>query len=125
VFSVGDGVTNHVLKEHLQYTTGLLVDETGDSLDTTTTGKTTDGRLGDSLDVVTQNFAMTFGASLAESFSSFAATSHFLNEFQNEYKNKLNVECFHKGPFIYQSIRWEIHPHWLSLTATPTQVNKA
>jgi histone H3 len=70
VFSVGDGVTNHVLKEHLQHTTGLLVDETRDSLDTTTTGKTTNGRLGDSLDVVTQHFAMTFGASLTESFSS-------------------------------------------------------
>ena len=31
----------HVFKEDLENTTGLFVDETGDTLDTTTTGKTT------------------------------------------------------------------------------------
>ena len=77
VFRVGDGVTDHVLEEHLENTASFLVDETGDALDTATTGKTADGRLRDALDVVTQNFAMAFGASLSESFASFAATSHF------------------------------------------------
>ena len=37
----------HVLKEDLEDTTGLLVDETGDTLDTATAGKTTDSGLGD------------------------------------------------------------------------------
>ncbi|KFK24315.1 hypothetical protein AALP_AAs45058U000100, partial [Arabis alpina] len=46
----GDGVTDDVLKEHLEHTTGLLVDETGDTLDSTTASQTTDGGLGDSLD---------------------------------------------------------------------------
>jgi hypothetical protein len=82
VFSVGDSVTDHVLEEHLQHTTGLFVNETRDTFNTTTTGKTTDGRLGDALDVVTQNFAMTFGASFAESFTSFAATSDFEMSFR-------------------------------------------
>ena len=79
MFRVGDGVTDHVLEEHLENTASFLVDEPRDSLDTATTGKTTDGRLRDALDVVTQNFAMAFGASLSESFASFAATSTFGN----------------------------------------------
>ena len=33
-------------------------------------------RLGDTLDVITQHLAMTFGASLSEALSSFAATRH-------------------------------------------------
>lgn len=43
------------------------------TLDTATTSKTTDGRLGDALDVVAENLAVTLGASLAETFASFAA----------------------------------------------------
>ena len=39
--------STHVLEEDLEDTTGLLVDETGDTLDTATAGKTTDSGLGD------------------------------------------------------------------------------
>ncbi|XP_065087374.1 uncharacterized protein LOC135709103 [Ochlerotatus camptorhynchus] len=45
VFSVGDGVTNHVFEEHLQHASGFLVDQPGNTLDTTTTSQTTDGGL--------------------------------------------------------------------------------
>lgn len=44
-----------------------------DTLDTTTTGKTTDGGLGDTLDVVAENLAMTLGAALSEALATFAA----------------------------------------------------
>ena len=47
MLGVRDGVTNDVLEEDLQDTAGLLIDEARDTLDTTTTGKTTNGRLGD------------------------------------------------------------------------------
>ena len=76
VLAVGDGISDDVLEEHLQNSTSLLVDEAGDSLDSSTTGKTTDGGLGDSLDVITQDFAMALGASLSESFSSLSTTRH-------------------------------------------------
>jgi hypothetical protein len=76
VFSVGDGITNDVFKEHLQDTTGFFVDQSRDTLDTTTAGQTTDSWLGDTLDVITQDFAMTLGSSFSETFSSFAATGH-------------------------------------------------
>jgi hypothetical protein len=43
------------------------------TLDTATTSETTDGGLGDTLDVVTQNLAVTLGAALAEALSALAA----------------------------------------------------
>ena len=48
----------HVLEEDLEDTTGLLVDETGDTLDTTTTSETSDSRLGDTLDVITKDLSL-------------------------------------------------------------------
>ena len=76
VLGVGHGITDDVLKENLQNTTGLLVDEAGDTLDSTTTSQTTDGGLGDTLDVITKNLPVALGAPLSESLSSFAASSH-------------------------------------------------
>ena len=76
VLGVGHGITDNVLKENLEDTAGLLVDEAGDALDSTTTSKTTDGWLGDTLDVITKNFPVTLSATLSESLSSFAAASH-------------------------------------------------
>ena len=76
VFGVGDGVTDDVLKEHLQDTTGLLVDKSRDTLDTTTASQTADSGLGDTLDVITKYFAMTLGATLSESLASFTTSRH-------------------------------------------------
>ena len=76
VLSVGDSITDDVLKENLEDTSSLLIDETRDTLDTTSASQTADSGLGDTLDVVTQDFAVTLGASLSESLASFASTSH-------------------------------------------------
>ena len=62
VSCVGDGVTDDLVEEDLEDTVGLLVDGAGDTLDTTTTGETTDGGLGDALDVVTHQLAMALGS---------------------------------------------------------------
>jgi len=43
MLGVGNGVTNDILKEDLQDTTSLLVDESRDTFDTSTAGKATDG----------------------------------------------------------------------------------
>jgi hypothetical protein len=56
----------HILKEDLENTTGFLVDETRDTLHTTTTCETTNGRLGDTLNVITKNLAVTLGTTLSE-----------------------------------------------------------
>jgi hypothetical protein len=73
VFGVGDGITDDGLEERLEDTTGLFVDHGRDTLDTTTTGETTDGGLGDTLDVVAKNLAVTLGTTLAEALATFAA----------------------------------------------------
>jgi hypothetical protein len=73
VLSVGDSVTDDTLKEGLENTTGLLVDHSRDTLDTTTTGETTDSGLGDTLDVVTQDLAVTLGTALSETLSTLSA----------------------------------------------------
>jgi len=65
VFGVGDGIPDDVLKEDLEDSTGLLVDESRDTLDSTTTSQTPDGGLGYSLDVIPQHFTVTLGASLS------------------------------------------------------------
>ena len=76
VLGVGDGIPDDVLEENLENSTGLLVDESGDTLDSTTTRQPSDGGLGDALDVVSQHLPVTLGASLAQSLASFATSSH-------------------------------------------------
>ena len=76
VLGVGDGITDDILKEDLEDSTSLLVDESGDTLHTSTTSETTDGGLGDSLDVVAKDLTMTLGASLSETFASFTSSGH-------------------------------------------------
>jgi len=76
VLGVGDGVADHVLKEHLEHAAGLLVDEARDTLHSSAASQTTDGRLGDALDVVAQHFAVTLGAALAESLASLSTSGH-------------------------------------------------
>jgi len=49
-----------------------------DTLDTATTSETTDGGLGDTLDVVTQDLAVTLGATLTKTLASFAACDGML-----------------------------------------------
>ena len=76
VFSVGDSVSDHVLQEHLENSTSLLVDQARDTLDSSTTSQPPDGGLGDALDVISQHLPVPLGTSLAESLASFAASSH-------------------------------------------------
>jgi hypothetical protein len=64
VLGVGDSVSDDVLKEHLQDTSGLLVDKARDALDTTSSCKTADGRLRDALDVITKDFSVSLGTAL-------------------------------------------------------------
>jgi len=62
VLSVGDGVSDHVLQEHLQHAPGLLVDEATDPLHATPASQTSDSGLGDPLDIITQYLSVPLGA---------------------------------------------------------------
>ena len=74
VLGVGDGIPDDILKENLQDSSGLFIDESRNTLDSTSAGKTTDGWLGDTLDVITKYLPVTLGASLSESLSSFTTS---------------------------------------------------
>ena len=65
MFRVGDGVTDDGFKEDLEDTTSFFVDKSRDTFDTSTTRQTADGRFGNTLDVVSQDLAVTFGTSLS------------------------------------------------------------
>ena len=65
----------HILKEDLEHTTSLLVNETRDTLHTTTTCETTDSRLGNSLNVVTENFPVALRTTLSEAFSTLSGNA--------------------------------------------------
>ena len=87
MLGVGDGIPDDVLEEDLENSTGLLVDESGDTLDSTTTRQPSDGGLGDALDVVSQHLTVTLGASLSQSLSSFATSSHVADVSMNDARH--------------------------------------
>ena len=76
VLGVGDGISDDVLEEDLQDSSGLFVDESRDTFDTTSSGQSSDSWLGDTLDVVPQDLSVTLGASLSESLASFSSSRH-------------------------------------------------
>ena len=76
VLGVGDSVSDDVLKENLKDTSGFLVDETRDSLDTASSGKSSNSGLGDALDVVTKHLSVSLGASFTETFTAFTSARH-------------------------------------------------
>ena len=65
MLSVGDSVTDDVLKEHFQDASGLLVDEARDTLDTASSCETTDCGLRNALDVVSEDLAVSLGSAFA------------------------------------------------------------
>merc|ERR1719295_2199320 len=76
VLGVGDSVPDDILKEYLQDSPGLLVDETRDPLHSTPPSQSPNSRLGNPLDVISQHFAVPLSSSLAQSLTTLAATSH-------------------------------------------------
>ena len=76
VLGVSDGITDNVLKENLEDTAGLFVDETANALHTTPASQAANGGLGDALDVVPKDLAVALCAALAEPLSSFSASCH-------------------------------------------------
>ena len=72
VLGVGDGVADNVLKEGLEDGAGLLVDVRADSLDTTSSGESSNGWLGDSHDGVLDGLGSeSLGSSFTGDLSEF------------------------------------------------------
>ena len=73
---VCDSITDDIFQEHFEYTSGLFIDQARDTLDTTSSCQTTDCRLGDTLDVITQDLPVTLGTTLSQTFASFTTSRH-------------------------------------------------
>jgi len=76
MFGVSNGISDNVLQKRLEHAPSFLVDHRGNALDPPTTGKPTNGRLRNALDVVAEDFAMSFGASFTEAFAAFTTPRH-------------------------------------------------
>ena len=81
VFGVGHGVSDNTFKEALEDVSGVVVDEGGDSLDTSSSGESSDGGFGDAFNG--SSGVSLLGGSLgsdlsfsSDSFSTFALSSH-------------------------------------------------
>ena len=82
VFSVGNGVANNVFEEASEDVSSFLIDERGDSLDTSTSGESSDGGLGDAHDGFFERFlGVALGTNLSVSLSNFTSSGHFENCF--------------------------------------------
>ena len=75
VLCVGHSVFDDSFEEDLDDRAGFFVDETRDALHTTATSKTTDRRLGNTLDIVPANFAVTLCTALSKAFGSLATST--------------------------------------------------
>jgi hypothetical protein len=88
-------MTTHIFEEDLEDTTGLFVDETRNTFDTTTTGETTNSGLCDTLDVVAENFPVALSTTLSESFSTLL---------QLKIRHKRRNSCQRYSPFRVQTL---------------------
>ena len=76
VLGVGNGVLDNVLEEASEDNSGLVVDEGADSLDTTSSGESSDGWLGDTEDGVLDGLGgESLGSSLSADLSEFTSLS--------------------------------------------------
>ena len=91
VFGVGHRVSDDVLEERSEDRSGFLVDERTDSLDSTSSGESSDGGLGYSLDVVTENLPVPLGSSLAQSLTSLTTARHPAVEDQSLLKKVIKL----------------------------------
>ena len=75
VLSVGDCVSDDAFEESLEDLSGVVINEGGDSLDTSSSGQSSDGWLGDALDgsLVASLLGDSLGADFSFSSDSFSA----------------------------------------------------
>ena len=76
MFSVGDSISDDILQEDLEDSSGFFVDQSRDSFHSSSSCQSSDGGLGDSLDVISKNLSMSLCSSFSETLSSFSSSRH-------------------------------------------------
>ena len=85
----------------------ILVDQTRDPLDTAPVRQTSDGRLGDSLDIISEDLPVPFGASLSETLTALTTSSHGALV---KYCRMIPAADFGAFPFIVEGRTLETGP---------------
>ena len=74
VFGVGDGILDNVFKEASEDNSGLVIDEGADSLDSTSSGESSDSWLGDTEDGFLDSLGgVSLGSGLSLNLAEFAS----------------------------------------------------
>jgi hypothetical protein len=76
MLGVGDSIPDNIFEENFENTSGFFVDESRDTLNTTSSSKTTDSGFRDTLDIVTKNLTMSLGTSFSQTFTSLSTSRH-------------------------------------------------
>ena len=113
VLGIGDGVSDDSLEEALQDVSGVLVDVEGDSLDTTSSGESSDGWLGDALE---QWSVRLSGVSLGSDLSSALADS-LSNSLSGLSDSSHLFICNSDQAFLNSRLEFNLAFDWLDLTA--------
>lgn len=72
VFCVRNRIPDHIFKKILQNSTSLFVDQTTDSLHTSSPSEPPDSRFCDSLNIVSRHFSVSYRATLPKTFTAFS-----------------------------------------------------
>jgi len=75
---IRDCVSDDIFQEGLEHASSFLVDHCRNAFDATTSSKPANCWLRDALNIVAQDFTVTFGPSFAQPFTAFAASRHDL-----------------------------------------------
>jgi hypothetical protein len=76
MFGVRYSVPNNVFQKDFQHTSRFFVNQTRDTLHSTTACQTPYSGLRYSLDIISQNFPVPLGTTFTETFPSFSSSSH-------------------------------------------------
>ncbi len=93
VLSVGHSISDDVLEEYLQYSSGFFVDESRNSFHSSSSCQSSNSWLGDALNVVSEDLSVSLGSSLSKSFTTFSSSSH-CNKKITAFVSKLKVNVY-------------------------------
>ena len=116
VLGVCDSVKDYALKEGLENTADFVVDSARDAHDTATTSEATNGGIGDTQQVVTQDHPMawTSTAHLTEPLTAFSVSRHFTGRKKIHYSKRPKIESCDDLPTRVQEVQLHLQPSSLN-----------
>lgn len=77
MLGVSHSVTNNIFEEHLEHTTGFLINKPRYTLHSTSPCQPPNCRFSDALNVIPQHFTVALSTSFTKTFTAFTSSSHY------------------------------------------------